>query len=44
MCKQKQPSKEEIIEKLKWFHGAEFEKYPINDEFNESYSNDKTEL
>jgi hypothetical protein len=24
-------SKAEIIEKLKWFHGEEFEKYPLND-------------
>jgi hypothetical protein len=28
-------SKTEIIEKLKWFHGEEFEKYPLNDNFYE---------
>lgn len=28
-------SKSEIIEKLKWFHGEEFDKYPLSDEFEE---------
>ena len=27
-------SKEEIIAKLKWFHGEEFEKYPLVDDLN----------
>ena len=32
-------TKAEIIEKLKWFHGEEFEKYPLVD----SFSNEKME-
>lgn len=28
-------TKTEIIEKLKWFHGEEFEKYPLVESFME---------
>lgn len=28
-------SDKEIIEKLKWFHGEEFDKYPLSEEFDE---------
>ena len=31
-------TKSEIIEKLKWFHGEEFEKYPLVDSFLEDAS------
>ena len=38
-------SKQEIIERLKWFHGEEFEKYPLDDwlleEEDEDYSKTK---
>ena len=27
-------SEKEIIEKLKWFHGEEFDKYPLSDDMD----------
>ena len=32
MKKEKIYTKQEIIEKLKWFHGEEFNKYPLTGE------------
>jgi hypothetical protein len=31
MRKKKEYTKQEILERLKWFHGEEFDKYPLDD-------------
>lgn len=35
MDKKNNQIKKNIIEKLKWFHGDEFKKYPLEEDFKE---------
>ena len=35
--KKEECSKEYILKKLMWFHGEEFEKYPLNDDFKKLF-------
>lgn len=39
--KQKEFSKKEIIDRLKWFHGDEMSKYPLTEEILKAYQKER---
>ena len=40
-ARQKEISKKEILNRLKWFHGEEIEKYPLTADLSEMYQKGK---